>query len=535
MIKHLTGCLDQSITIVQLYIIKEIYMETYVAEREITIEDKSRAVTAITKEAPRKGMLAEFVKNAREAGAAELHIDTVKIGSADKAILINDGNGMDAETVHSMGAIFGSPKAKNGKTEANYNTGARIMAVHNNEKGLAFTSKHDGVIRNAILTIQDGKYKIAENDPKFMQDYGKKYGFKGDWTAVILMGNSMKQPTFTKPYGNMTRLAPFEEQLKLRFNDDGGVATYIKGKKVKFNEEILPKKQWLVQVSNNVKIRYQLTDDPTMALQTSRGERFAIEKGKGSSKFATSALTTLGTLGAYAVQNELAITVELGEKHNSGETNYRDALLHPVSQERLAIDNFLPDIERYLPKELREYIDAKEGKKKSRSVKNPVRDFLKSHMKAMGMTTKGMIKSADAQEEAVIDARVRRGLVKKQALTHRKREERKPTPAEQGDGLPTMEGVIATPETFTEDFNHRRDIGWVDGKRAYINGNHTFIKKMDEGKKASFAQYLADAYTTVVGYQLDENGTKGALLGLATTILAEGTFETRYKADQKKG
>ena len=181
----------------------------------------SNAYAILVREAPAQQAGLEFFKNALEAvGSTFLTISSIKIKSGFKAVFHNDGKGLDEKTMKDLAEVFGDPNIENGKTDENYNTGARLIGMKTNELGIVFISQHDGVIRSTRTFVRDGEALAEFDEPEYTTLFRRE---KRDWVRVVLLGNSWSQPTFRKPYGNLTGLEPFLEQFLFRFYSLGKV------------------------------------------------------------------------------------------------------------------------------------------------------------------------------------------------------------------------------------------------------------------------------------------------------------------------
>ena len=532
--------------------------------KKLTIANNNRAIEILWKEAPMLGMFPEFFKNAQEAiGSSTLYIDAVRFGRTEKAILINDGKGMNEEDMMNLSKIFGDPKIENGKSEDNYNTGARLMSIRANNLGTVYVSKHNGIIRNTWLGLLDGEYVAEFNLPKFMKDYGKEFGFNGDWTAVILMGNSENQNTYLKPYGNLTAKAPFELQTWYRFVKPS-IDVYFKNKKfTPLFEAYSDAKHWVVEPEKGVKFHYRLVPKnlgaPVNGILHYTNELFDVCVNSGRSNLYKSANHLYAALGAVSVKDELSVIVELTKDYPAVQTNYRNSLQDPDTRAPIELVDFENKLEAYMPVELKEYIEEKNNSKYEKEIKNNSENFA---MKMFNLLDLNLNKLVATRKDTKIIGEI--GTLKKTIDKLKERLNNKsssksgekpnginPTPLEEKKGIPVVHYEFLTDEGVYNYEMKKFEIGFVvNNSKAYFNPKNPYFtvaidaakEKLgkncpnDETVKNKFAEYLTKSFVITMGYDystLGEEGeriaTGGILLGLANEALANGTFINELK------
>ncbi len=518
--------------------------------REMGIGSASFAYDKLVESAPKKGMLAEIQKNAAEAvGSTRVVYTSCRVGQSFKSLIINDGDGMDDDTLYGLSNIMNDYNSNNGKTSNNFNNGIRIMGLPNNENGLVFISKKDGEIRNIRLGLNSGVHVAFDNDAKYNLDFGEDYGFNNDWTALLLLGNSVKHPTASKPYGDLTGKYPFEEQMLLRFFNPLIDVFFDKKKFISLSERYKDSIHYPIKVDDDVTIHYRLTDntshEPVNGILSPQKELFAVAVGKGSNRFASSAHHLYGALGAYAVASELSIIVEVSEKYNK-QTIYRDALMDEATGDIINLHSFSDDIVRYLPEELRTYIDEKSDRKSERELKSKTEEFARDMLDELGLDLEALVNAKDGEHTRFTKEPSKKSKRKNINPAPSKKSGTKPTPAERKKGMPEIKSeFLEDLDLMYADFK-KYELGYVEGDYAYFNPNHPYVMKAaefvrikiptvnEEIVKNSFISFVAKEYTMALPYELPKEYTGAVLLATATSLLGNGTFVKAFVNQNNK-
>ncbi len=509
------------------------------------------AYLVLTREAPATQAGLEFFKNALEAiGSTKLSVSSIKIGKGFKAVFTNDGEGMDEETMFDLAKVFETAKAKNGKTDENYNTGARLIGMKTNENGVVFVSQHNGIVRSTRVFLEDGVALAEFNEEKFTKMFPKQ---RKDWVKVVLLGNSVGQNTLTKPYGNSSSNSPFLEQFLFRFYKlnkpfrvdlNGGILVPLS----KQYEKALYSKS--VKVNKDVTIHYRVTPTKMKAVcgvlvTNSLGlqELFDVHYNAGSSKFAKSSMRLLGELGAYAMKTELSVIVELSRDFDVKQTQYRDALQNKAGQPVELVD-FYKQITDYVPTDLRVLIDEKANRVNDKELKTKTTEVVKEMMDELGLDLEKMVANKTGSLTADVKNPSKNKTDAKQKDPKPSEGKDKPTPAEKEKGVPTL-----TAEFFEQEWE-KHDLGVIRGTRVYFNRENPFVKHAIKGVKqkdprqnsgeiaTKYVEFLASSVILALAYYQDEDNedlSKAVILTVASVIQGSGSFVESYLKNLKKG
>ncbi len=515
----------------------------------------SNAYAILVREAPAQQAGLEFFKNALEAvGSTFLTIRSIKIKSGFKAVFHNDGKGLDEKTMKDLAEVFGDPNIENGKTDENYNTGARLIGMKTNELGIVFISQHDGVIRSTRTFVRDGEALAEFDEPEYTTLFRRE---KRDWVRVVLLGNSWSQPTFRKPYGNLTGLEPFLEQFLFRFYSLGKrFRVMVNGKRFVPLAEQYKKAthSWSVTVGRGVTIHYRIVPNRTKAVMgmlvtNKQGlkELFDVHYNAGSSKFAKSSMKLLGELGAYAMKKELSIIVELDSTFDAKQTQYRDKLINDAGNPVELVD-FHKMIVDYVPTDLKQIIDERSDRANDKELKSKTTEVIKEVMEELGLDLERLVAQKNGQYTTGKKEQKKRDNKKSNPNPGPSSSPKgEPTPAEKEKGVPQL-----TAEFNTEDEQwEKHDIGVFRGTIVYFNPDNPFVKRACEQVIAKiggsverdtiakkYIEYVAGEAILALAY-IDEDTpdevSKSTLLSLCSVIDSTGSFVDTFVKNLKKG
>jgi len=503
--------------------------------------DVNFAMIKMMESAPKLGLLREAVRNALDANATRVWIYSKNISKRKmhKAVILDNGVGMSEQTLRNMAKINSLFDREVGKDENNFNSGIRIMGVPANESGLVFVSKHNGVIRNVLLSISNGEFKATYNARGYNTDIGDDdRNIKGNWTAVILLGCSSEQNTFTHPYGRGIK-SPFVTQVKNRFNNllnkkGDDVLIFVNGEKTTSIENVFnDSQQWRVK-GRGFTVQYTLNTERPISGLMAEGEVYDICIPTATALAGTNS-NLVGALGAYAIKKELSVLVELDEAlycHHQ----HRNQLLNPTTKTELKVGDYLKHIVRLVPKELQDYIHAKSDEQQTEQLQGLSENLQRQLMSDMLLDLK-KLKKPKGEPKPKGDTTPKSESKK----TTPKSEPKKPTEAEEVKGLPIMTAGFAPVE---DDFIFEpHQFAYVLGDMIYFDKNHSVFKYALEStqelslpsllRKQKFIELVTKEYPLALAFDLSKEASGAVLLTTAVTLISQGLFKKSLTAQVK--
>ena len=184
------------------------------SQDSLGISDIGAFVRMTIERAPSWTMPRELVKNAIEAaqlaeGEKEVRITSRHYRGVPKLVLWNTGPGLsDTELVKIT--HLASSINKTLDLDANFGVGAKVSSLANNKAGMIYRSCKDGAVSEVILAYDDEEQNYVrvkrDVDGELVNvldvtDVARSDGLDttGDWTEVMLLGNSLEQNTVETP------------------------------------------------------------------------------------------------------------------------------------------------------------------------------------------------------------------------------------------------------------------------------------------------------------------------------------------------
>jgi hypothetical protein len=390
----------------------------------LTINDIGFAVRKLIDDAPDLGMPREFAKNAEEAtDSTMLNINKINVDGTMKAIFLNDGIGMDKDKLHKLGQLFGSDKNLNGDLDGNNNTGARVMAIKSNRLGVVFVSSHKGKIHGKRISMTDGYIPVIEDETELVRDYPKMDIFnmsekKGDWTAVILLGNRKEQNTYENMYDNESLRSKnlIEFQIQHKFFDSSITMYLNSNNRINLFKEYVDiaeekNTSWNVTLDNGVVLKYNyLTkwakNDTSIRIFKPlsaiifKNELFSVHRPASNKANVVNSIGFMTKIGAYAIREKLSVIVDVTNLDSVRMTHYRDNLkMNNNVQKIMSLGDFEDEIIDNMPQELLDIIDKASSSMSTIKTSERFNERLMNVIKSFHLNTRQPISSRAGLEQ----------------------------------------------------------------------------------------------------------------------------------------
>lgn len=378
--------------------------------------------------------LREFIQNTiEEVGTLNVKVGSLKVKgfTEEKMFVLNDGFGMNIQTLTKLANLYGSKKNIDEHLSGNNGNGARLMSLNANMLGTCFVSKteEDGI--NACFFERDEEfnptiYLLNQNNDKYnlLKDYSHllEVGSK-EWTIVIALGNSVEQNTFKQPNYS---LESNDEAIKLFFENryyknpnskeiETLINFYVEKEKLTFLEDLYKTvngKEWVFETNE---ARYTIKYSDNWGLITPKSffifqdEMFDVQSQDLITNLVTSSNHFMRSLQATKIKDKLSVIVELLNVKKTQMDNFRTSVYRTDDKNikrKITLLSFIDDLKTNSSREFVKFLKSKnqdvEDTEISEEVYNELASILEGR-ESNGITNLGKNKKNNKKEKNELD------------------------------------------------------------------------------------------------------------------------------------